>query len=449
MHRSSLIRSAVARRAVSAPPLDPPFQENALAHVKGLYLLCAVMLCERLASVMVFSLLVLYLNENLGMSEGWSAKAAGYLFGLSYAAGVLGGLLADRGLGARHDALAGLALLAAGYSVQSLTPSGSGSLWISGACFIAGTGLFKPNCTTLVGGLYLRSDRRRGIAFRWLYYAVNVGSLIGPCLGGLVRNSLGWIVAFRLATFGIAVSFGLLAIGQRCLSNCPTFSDSTSSVASRTAASNGSRVRVLALVLAVLVMFGAALSQSYGTLLLWARDDARRIILGYVIPPDWFAALPTGFVLILGPLMVKYEKVFLSREHLPTDAGRLTAGMMMCGLSYAVMLTGSLFHHGPAPASPLWLIVCKAALALGEILGVPVGLALAETLAQFRFKGLTLGLSYGALAAGYWLGGEVSALWPVWSHARFFGALSLGCFVAAALIQSQARQLTQALADRS
>lgn len=94
-------------------------------------------------------------------------------------------------------------------------------------------------------------------------------------------------------------------------------------------------------------------------------------------------------------------------------------------------------------------MLCNAALALGELLGVPVGLALAETLALSRNKSLTLGLSYLAHALGFWLGGEVSALWPLWSHARFFGALALGCVLAAAFIQSQAQRFARAITVRS
>jgi POT family proton-dependent oligopeptide transporter len=160
-----------------------------------------------------------------------------------------------------------------------------------------------------------------------------------------------------------------------------------------------------------------------------------------VVPPDWFAALPAGFVLLLGPLVERCFKALLAGGRTPTDAGKFTAGMLLCSFAYALMLTGSLFHHGLALASPLWLVGCKLALALGELLGVPVGLALAETLALSRYKGLTLGLSYGSTALGYWLGAEVSALWPVWPHARFFGSLALGCLVSAALIKSQARRL--------
>ena len=71
----------------------------------GLYVLCAAELCERLASTVALSLLVLYLNERLRFDEGRAARMASYVSVLSYLAGVLGGVLADRTLGARRAVL--------------------------------------------------------------------------------------------------------------------------------------------------------------------------------------------------------------------------------------------------------------------------------------------------------------------------------------------------------
>ena len=452
MHSSTLIGSAVARRVpvvwFSSSPLIGATKP---AHVPGLYVICAVELYERLAGVMVLSLLVLYLNECLGLSTGLSAKVASYVHMLSYVAGVLGGVLADRGLGARRAALWGAILLALGYGALGFAHGMPGGLWAAVAFLVAGHGLFKPNCTALVGALYPPSDPRRASAFIWFYYAINVGGMLGPCVGGLVRTALGWGATFRVASFSIIASSILLSLGKRYLvdsaTSVPTSQPSQASTPLEARPAPGStRVVALVLVLGVLAVFGAALSQSYGTLLLWARDDARLNLFGRAVPPSFFAALPAGFVLLFGPLLERFTKALAARGRTPTESGKFTAGMLLCAIAYALMLTASLVHRGPAPASTLWLVACNAALALGEILGVPVGLALAESLALSRSKGLLLGLSYSAHAVGFWLGGEVSAVWPTWTHARFFGALAVGCALAAALIQSQARRFARVLA---
>lgn len=456
MHKSTLIGSAVARRVPIVSFVSPPSAPSVVepAHVPGLYLICAVELGERLGGMIVSSLLVLYLNEGLGLNTGSSAKVASYVNVLSYLAGVLGGIIADRGLGARRAVLVGVVLLALGYAVLGLVHGAPAGLWVALALVVGGHGLFKPNIAALVGALYAPSDPRRARAFSYYYYAVNIGALIGPCVGGLVRTLLGWGAAFGVAAACVAATAVLLSVGrQRLRANVATIRFSPQVIAEPPAADKRERpipTRSVALVLALamLALFGAALSHSYGTLLLWARDDARRTLLGHAIPPDFFAALPAAFVLLLGPVLERVTRALAARGHVPSEPGKFKVGMLLCALAYGLMLAASLVHPGPSGANPLWLVACKVALALGELLGVPVGLALVERLAPLRRKGLTLGLCYLAHAVGYWLGGEFSALWPRWSHARFFGVLAVGCIISAALIQSQTQRFAKALTQK-
>lgn len=458
MHRAFLIGSAVARRVsravVKPKPPNPPPSEVGPDQAAGLYLVCAVELLERLGSAMVFCLLVLYLNEYLGLGTGWAARVTSYLYMLSYAAAIPGGMLGDRRLGARSAALLGLALLALGYGTLACVLRSPAGLLIATFFAVAGSGLFKPNCTALIGALYEPGHPRRGKAFYWFYYAINLGSMVAPCVGGVVRAALGWEAMFRLAAGFIVLAWGLLALGSSYLSNGARRSEATLtkpvellSYMGKTQA-GASQTGALLFVLSVLAIFGAVLSQGYGTLLLWVRDDARRSVLGYVIPPDFFAALPAAFVLICGPLLERGTQALAGRGIRLGDSLKFTLGMLLCALAYSLMLAASLFPRGSELASPLWLVGCKIALALGELLGVPVALALAESLARARTKGLTLGLSYGAHALGFWLGGEVSALWPRCSHAVFFALLAGSCLGAAAMIHAQSPRLARRLTLR-
>ena len=453
MHRSTLSGSAVVRRVsnVVVRPGSPASDEETGATF-GLYLICTVELFERLGSAMAFFLLVFYLNEYLGMGTGWAAQVACYLHMLSYAAGILGGLLGDRHLGRRHAAVIGLALLALGYSAVGLVQRSPTGLVAAACLIVAGSGLFKPNCTALLGALYAHGHPRRTTAFYWFYYAINLGSMAAPCVGGLMRAAFGWGAMFRLAAGFLVISWGALALGGRYLGNpasvagVPAATVVTPTASLNRTLTSTSRMGALVFVLAVLALFGAVLSQGYGILLLWARDEARRSMFGYQIPPDFFAALPAAFVLVCGPLLGRLTKAMATRGVPLGESLRFTLGLLLCAMAYSLMLVASLLTHGTEPASPLWLVGCKILLALGELLGVPVALALAESLALSRTKGLTLGLSYGSHALGFWLGGEVSTLWPRCSHAAFFALLTSVCAVAAVMIHVQARRLTRALA---
>lgn len=455
MHRSTLSGSAVARRvsrAVLRP--SPPDSCAAPEREPGLYLICAVELCERLGSAMVFALLVLYLNEYLGLGAGWSARASGYLHMLAYAAGILGGMLGDRRLGARHGAIVGSALLILGYGLLGVIERSPAGLLASALLIVAGSGFFKPNCTALLGALYAPGHPRRATAFYWFYYAINLGAMLSPFLGGLMRTALGWGAMFHLAAAFVGLALGVLALGGQYLNKTRHIAmdrspaKMTPDASTVPAAPHSSRPGALIFVLAVLAIFGAVLSQGYGTLLLWVRDEARRSLFGYEVPPDFFAALPAVFVLVYGPLLERLTKALAVRGWLLGDTLKFTLGMGLCAVAYSLMLAASLLPHGSGLASPLWLVGCKVALALGELLGVPVALALAESLAPSRTKGLTLGLSYGSHALGFWLGGELSALWPQCSHAAFFALLAGSCAAAAVAIHFQAWRLTRALTSK-
>ena len=79
---------------------------------------------------------------------------------------MLGGVLADRTLGARRAVLGGLLLLALGYWAMSSVQSTPRVLWVAAALLIAGSGLFMPNIAVLLGALYGPTDPRRVLAFR-------------------------------------------------------------------------------------------------------------------------------------------------------------------------------------------------------------------------------------------------------------------------------------------
>lgn len=131
----------------------------------GLYVLCAAELCERLASTVALSLLVLYLNERLRFDEGRAARIASYVSVLSYVAGVLGACWLTEHLAPDAQSW-GLLLLALGYWAMSSVQNTPRVLWVAAALLIAGSGLLMPNIAVLLGALYGPTDPRRVLAFR-------------------------------------------------------------------------------------------------------------------------------------------------------------------------------------------------------------------------------------------------------------------------------------------
>lgn len=147
------------------PLASEPQHRGRPEHPSGFYALCAVELFERFAGTLLGSLLLLYLNERLGMAAGSATRLGGIFNAAIYLSSVIGGVIADRWLGTRWAMLLGTLLLALGYTVLSMDRATL--LYPAAGLLMVGHALFKPSISSAVGVLCL------GIPFRhracWAY----------------------------------------------------------------------------------------------------------------------------------------------------------------------------------------------------------------------------------------------------------------------------------------
>jgi POT family proton-dependent oligopeptide transporter len=66
-----------------------------------------------------------------------------------------------------------------------------------------GTGLLKPNVSTIVGQLYSQGDKRRDSGFSIFYMGINVGALISPLICGWVGERVNWRWGFAVSGIGM------------------------------------------------------------------------------------------------------------------------------------------------------------------------------------------------------------------------------------------------------
>jgi len=74
-----------------------------------------------------------------------------------------------------------------------------------------GNGFFKPNISTMVGGLYAQGDTRRDAGFTIFYMGINLGSILGQVLSPLLADWLGWWAGFGIAGVGMTIAFLLIS----------------------------------------------------------------------------------------------------------------------------------------------------------------------------------------------------------------------------------------------
>jgi len=177
-------------------------KELLFGHPVGLYTLFFAEMWERFSYYGMRALLVLYMIKGfLGMNDNAAYAVYGAYMALVYATPFIGGMLADRLLGARRAVVLGGLLMAAGHLMMTIEVSWA--FYLALALLIAGNGFFKPNISTMVGQLYPAGSPKRDGGFTIFYMGINLGAAMSPLLCGYIGETYGWHYGFGLATIGM------------------------------------------------------------------------------------------------------------------------------------------------------------------------------------------------------------------------------------------------------
>lgn len=200
-------------------------------HPLGLTVLFTTEMWERFNFYGMRAIMTLYMVHALNFTEGDASKYYGAYLGLGYLSTMLGGYLADKYWGNGICLYVGSIAMLLGQLLFFF----SGSLfdtdlqlsnyvfWAGLVLLIIGTGIFKPNISSMVGDLYPANDSRLDNAYTIFYMGINLGSLMGqficsqlgdktsldPVTGDLIRT-MEDIRAFR---WGFLAAAGAMFMG--------------------------------------------------------------------------------------------------------------------------------------------------------------------------------------------------------------------------------------------
>ena len=173
-----------------------------MGHPSGLFLLFFVEMWERFSYYGMRSLLVFYMTKGfLKLDDASAYGIYGAYTALVYATPFIGGMIADKLLGARRAVILGGMLMAAGHLIMTIEEKTAFSVAL--ALLICGNGFFKPNISTMVGAMYPPGSPRRDGGFTIFYMGINLGAAMSPLICGYVGETFGWHYGFGLATIGM------------------------------------------------------------------------------------------------------------------------------------------------------------------------------------------------------------------------------------------------------
>ena len=189
-------------------------------HPRGLATLFFVEMWERFSYYGMRALLILFMTASVARGGlGFPVVQAGAIYGfytaMVYLLSLPGGWVADRILGQRRAVLYGGILIVAGQAF--LMSPGVEGFYAGLGLLMIGTGLLKPNASTMVGQLYAPGDRRRDSGFSIYYMGINLGALLAPLVVGWVGERIGWRLGFGVAGLGMVVGLIQYMLGGKYL----------------------------------------------------------------------------------------------------------------------------------------------------------------------------------------------------------------------------------------
>ena len=398
----------------SAPTRDAGF----FGHPRGLSTLFFTEMWERFSYYGMRGFLILYMTKALGFTDQHAGLAYGnYVFSVWFTP-ILGGLIADRWLGHYRSVLIGGAVIALGHFTLALHAL---PFFYAGLTLIViGTGLLKPNISTLVGSLYDRGDERRDAGFSIFYMGINLGAFLGPLIAGKLAEGVDWHLGFACAGVGMLLGLAQYVLGRRRLQPAiERLAARPRPVAGALAdagltAEDWRRIAAVVVFFLFAALFWGAYEQAGSTLNLFADRYVHLEAFGIKLYASWFVSIQAGFVILLSPLFAWLWVKLGARQ--PSSPAKFAFALVFVGLAFVLLMPAGALAQSGVKVSPLWLVGAYFIQELGELCLSPVGLSLVTKLSPVRLVGLLMGVFFLSNAVGNWLAG--------WS-ARFISTVPL------------------------
>ena len=418
-------------------------------HPRGLSTLFFTEMWERFSYYGMRAFLILYMVHALGFDDKHAGDVYGTYTGSVWFAAIFGGIIADRWLGQYRSVLLGGIIIALGHFTLAFKAL---PLFYTGLSLIViGTGLLKPNVSTLVGSLYEQGDARRDAGFSIFYMGINLGAFIGPLVAGYFAQKVDWHLGFACAGVGMTLGLIQYVLGRARLAPALARLAAQPKPGSGGAADPGPRgfttaewKRIAAVVVFFLAasLFWAAYEQAGSTLNLFADRYTRTEVLGFSFPSSWFVSVQAGFVILLAPVFAWLWVWLGPRE--PSSPAKFAIALLFAALAFLLLVPAGVMAQGGVKVSPLWLVGAYFIEELGELSLSPVGLSVVTKLAPTRIVGLMMGVWFLSNALGNKLAGWSAGFISTMPLATLFGTTAvvmLGAALVMALLIKPVRRL--------
>ena len=442
-------------------------------HPRGLMTLFFTEMWERFSYYGMRALLILYLaeattaaNPGMGLAEAPAGAIYGLYTGLVYLLGLPGGWAADQLWGQRKAVFVGGSIIAAGHF--SMAVPNDFNFFLGLILIVIGTGLLKPNVSSVVADLYPEGGARRDAGFSIFYMGINVGAFAGPLICGWLGQNWNWHWGFSAAGFGMVLGLiqfrlgygrlgdaGVLrsdrtpeqraALSRRFFGGCAAlavalvgFGYLVSSGAiplSLTQIATGlawiigtvvvvyfgylmffgghnvvekKKIAAIFWFALLAVIFWSGFEQAGSSLNLFAENYTDRTIGSWSYPASWLQSVNAFFIVCLAPVFGWLWVWLANRNANPSTAVKFALGLLGLAAGFFVIAWGAANATPDSPISASWLIVMYFLHTVGELALSPVGLSAVTKLAPPNRISQMMGLWFVATSLGNVVAGLVA-----------------------------------------
>ncbi len=480
-------------------------QTGFFGHPRGLFTLFFTEFWERFSYYGMRAILLYYMYYNvtkggLGIDQTTALSIMSVYGSLVYMSGVIGGWMSDRLFGSTKTVFYGGILIMLGHVVLAL-PIGLTGLFISMVLIVIGTGLLKPNVSTVVGDMYSDNDTRRDAGFSIFYMGINLGAFIAPLIVGTIGQKYNFHLGFSLAAIGMFIGlvvfvatkkkslglagsaipnplakeekkkvFTIFAISAVVLAILVTVGIMTSTLtievfttfvsifgiliptlyfivmyrSKKTTVTEKSRLLAYIPLFIAAVMFWAIAEQGSNVLAVYADKRTNLNLGGFKIQSSWFQSLNPLFIVALAPMFAGLWVKLGNRQ--PSTPKKFAYGLVFAGLSFLIMMIPA-YLHGTAlhVVSPFWLVLSFFLAVIGELLLSPVGLSATTKLAPAAFSAQTMSLWFLSNAAAQALNAQLVKLYHPETEVLYFGGMGIAAVILGIILFMMSPMLQRAM----
>ncbi|MGA7296892.1 MAG: peptide MFS transporter [Rhodanobacteraceae bacterium] len=451
-------------------PETSPTEAIKVKHPRGLYTLFFTEMWERLSyygmrGILVLAMVDAVADKGLGLNDATATAIYGLYTAGVYLLCLAGGWIADHLMGARRTVWWGGCIIALGHFTMAI-PGSHFTFYLGMLFIVLGTGLLKPNVSSMVGELYPEGGARRDAGFSVYYMGINLGAFIAPFICGTLGEKVGWHWGFGAAGVGMVLGLIQYRLTEHHLGDIglsPAIPEAGSRAA-RAMRRNWSILIIAMIVLALGVagialgiipfnallvargtsyiiiglatlffaavyafgkldrqeklhvggiimfflaaaIFWAGFEQAGSTFNLFADRYTDRMILGWEMPASWLQSVNSVFIILLAPAFGALWLRLAAKNLNPSLPLKMALGLIQLGLGFLVMYFAAKLVLAGNQVLPTWLVLTYLLHTTGELCLSPIGMSAVTKLSPKRFSGQMMGTWFMGTALGNLIAG--------------------------------------------